>query len=76
MLLDVHRALRRLETLHPQHGRVVELRFFGGMSDAEIAGVLGISERTVRRNWNSARAWLSRELSASGAEAPDVGTAH
>ena len=65
LLLDVHHALRRLETVHPQHGRIVELRFFGGMSDDEIAAALGISARTVRRNWANARAWLSRELTGS-----------
>ncbi len=43
-------------------GRIVEMRFFGGLSDEEIAEVLGVSVRTVLRDWKTARVWLYREL--------------
>ena len=51
-----------LEQLEPRQRQVVELRFFGGMEEKDIAEALGISERTVRRDWVKARAWLYREL--------------
>ncbi len=59
-------ALRRLEALAPRQGRVVELRFFGGLSLEETAEVLAVSIATVRRDWSLARAWLFRELSGGG----------
>jgi len=55
-------ALSRLATIDPQQTRVVELRFFSGMSVEETAEVLGVSERTVKRDWHVAKAWLRREL--------------
>jgi RNA polymerase sigma-70 factor, ECF subfamily len=55
-------ALVRLAEFDPQQARLVELRFFGGLSIEETAGVLGISPATVKRNWNVAKAWLAREL--------------
>lgn len=55
-------ALKRLTQLNQRHGQVVELRYFGGLTEEEIAATLGISTRTVRRDWNLARAWLYREL--------------
>jgi RNA polymerase sigma factor (TIGR02999 family) len=55
-------ALGTLEKADPREARVVELRFFGGLSQQEAAHVLGVSERTVRRDWDHARAWLVREL--------------
>ncbi len=55
-------ALETLEKVDEQQARVVEMRFFGGMSLAEIAGALGISERTVSREWEAARLWLYMEL--------------
>jgi RNA polymerase sigma-70 factor, ECF subfamily len=51
-----------LDQLEPRQRQVVELRFFGGMEEKDIAEALGISERTVRRDWVKARAWLYREL--------------
>jgi RNA polymerase sigma factor (TIGR02999 family) len=57
-------ALARLEALDPQQGRVVELRFFGGMTIEETAEVMGISPATIKREWAVARAWLYRELTA------------
>jgi RNA polymerase sigma factor (TIGR02999 family) len=56
-------ALKSLEALDPRKSRVVELRFFGGLSLEEAAHVLGVSVATVRRDWSLARAWLYRELS-------------
>ena len=51
-----------LATLEPRQRQVVECRFFGGMEDAEIAAALGVTDRTVRRDWVKARAWLYRAL--------------
>ena len=57
-------ALQDLVKLNPQHSQIVELRFFGGMTIDEVARVLGVSTRTVGREWRSARAWLRREIFA------------
>ena len=59
-LLDA--ALTRLTELDPELARVVELRFFGGLSIEETAEVLGVSPATVKRSWATARAWLKREM--------------
>lgn len=61
-LLDLDRALERLAVLEPRLARVVELRYFGGLSVEEAARVLECSDRTVKRDWSFARAWLLREL--------------
>lgn len=61
-LLDLDRALDLLAALHPRLARVVEMRFFAGLELTEIAAVLGVSERTLKRDWAFARAWLLREL--------------
>jgi RNA polymerase sigma-70 factor (ECF subfamily) len=55
-------ALTRLDRLEPRLRKVVEYRFFGGLSGEEIAGLLGVSERTIDRDWVRARAWLYKEL--------------
>jgi RNA polymerase sigma-70 factor, ECF subfamily len=55
-------ALNRLAEIDPQQARLVELRFFGGLSIEETAGVLEVSPATVKRNWSVAKAWLAREL--------------
>ena len=55
-------ALKRLETLDPQQGRLVELRFFGGLSIKETADVIGISPATVKREWSTARLWLLQQM--------------
>ena len=65
-LLALEKALGRLGDLDPQQGRVVELRYFGGLTIEETAEVIGISPATVKREWMMARAWLRREL--GGAE--------
>jgi RNA polymerase sigma factor (TIGR02999 family) len=61
-VVAVDEALTRLAELDPQQARLVELRFFGGLSLEEAAGVLRVSRTTVKRNWNMAKAWLAREL--------------
>jgi RNA polymerase sigma factor (TIGR02999 family) len=61
-LVDLDRALQRLHEIDSQQAEVVELRFFGGMSDEEIGSILMISPATVRRRWASARLWLARAL--------------
>jgi RNA polymerase sigma factor (TIGR02999 family) len=66
-VLAVNEALDRLEALDARKARVVELRFFGGLNNDEAAEVLGISEITVRREWQIAKAWLLRELARGGA---------
>lgn len=58
-LVDVHEALARLEATDPGMVRIVEMRFFAGMSESEIAAALSITERTVRREWDRARRLLS-----------------
>jgi RNA polymerase sigma-70 factor (ECF subfamily) len=55
-------ALDRLAALDPRQARVVELRYFGGMTVEEAAAVLGVSPKTVKRDWSVARAWLRREM--------------
>lgn len=61
-LLALHHALEELESHHPRHARVVECRFFAGMTTAEIGEALDISPPTVKRDWQMARAWLNRKL--------------
>ena len=58
-------ALGRLAELNPRHSQIVELKYFGGLTEDEIAETMGVSVRTVRRDWNLARAWLYRELKAT-----------
>ena len=71
-LVALDEALRRLAQIDPRKTNIVELRFFGGLSVAEIAMVLKVSDRTVLREWNVAKAWLHREI--SGAEVHDART--
>jgi RNA polymerase sigma factor (TIGR02999 family) len=61
-LLLLDEALGRLEKVDPRQCQVVEMRFFAGMQEEEIAEVLGVSARTVNREWRLARAWLFKEL--------------
>lgn len=60
--LALNEALEELATIDPQQSRIVELKFFGGLSIAETAEVLGIGHATVERDWKMARAWLRRKL--------------
>jgi len=62
-LLDLDRALNELSELDLQQGRIVELRFFGGLSIEETGEALGISPATVKRRWSTARIWLYQQLS-------------
>jgi RNA polymerase sigma factor (TIGR02999 family) len=62
-LLALDEALTRLAALNPRQAQVVELRYFGGLSEEESAEALKVSLRTVQRDWNLARLWLYRELS-------------
>lgn len=62
VLLEINEALERLAKINPRLAYVVECRFFAGFDDAETAIALGLTDRTVRRDWIKARAWLSREL--------------
>lgn len=61
-LLAVHDALNELAVMDPQQSRIVEMRFFGGLSIEETAAVLGVGHATVERDWKLARAWLRRKL--------------
>jgi RNA polymerase sigma factor (sigma-70 family) len=60
----IHEALERLAGYDRQQSRIVELRFFGGLTIEETAEVLGVSHTTVERDWKMASAWLRRELGA------------
>jgi len=63
--LELSRALERLEEAQPRAARVIELRYFGGMSFEEIAEVLNVSPVTVKRDWMAARAWLYSQLAGA-----------
>jgi len=62
-LLALDEALERLTALDPRQGRIVELRYFGGLSIEETAAALSLSPATVKREWSMAKAWLYKELS-------------
>jgi RNA polymerase sigma factor (TIGR02999 family) len=61
-VLDLDHALARLETLDSRAAKVVELRFFGGLTDDEVGNALGISLATVKRDWDFARSWLLNQM--------------
>ena len=63
-------ALTELEKLAPIQARIVELRFFGGLTVEEVAEFTGVSERTIIRQWGLAKAWLAGQLGGSKASAP------
>jgi RNA polymerase sigma factor (TIGR02999 family) len=67
-LLALDEALETLAEVDPQRGRIVELRFFGGLTIEETSQVMGISTPTVERGWRAARAWLQTELSLSNSK--------
>src|SRR5262249_30887956 len=64
-VLSLNDALERLHALDERQAQVVELRFFVGLSVPEVADLLGTSEKTVKRDWAMAKAWLQRELAAT-----------
>ncbi len=66
-LLALDDALTKLTKLAPRQAQMIELRFFGGLSIVEVAKVMGMSKRSVEREWTMVRAWLRRELSRSDA---------
>ena len=70
-VIALNEALKSLESLHPRQGKVVELRYFGGLSLEQIASILGVSERSVKRDWSLARIWLFRELEQSSGPSRD-----
>jgi RNA polymerase sigma-70 factor, ECF subfamily len=72
-LLDLHRALDGLAELDSRAARVIELRYFGGLTEKEAAEVLGISVATLKRDWEAGRAWLVDSL-GWGAAKPPVGS--
>src|SRR5687768_17050949 len=61
-VIGIHEALDELGKLDPRMARIVEMRYFGGMTEEEIAEILGLTDRTVRREWEKARLWLSAAL--------------
>lgn len=67
-MLALDEALERLSALNARQSQVVELRYFGGLNEEEVAEVLKVSSRTVRHDWSLARAWLYRELSLEGGD--------
>ena len=71
-LLALDEALSRLASIDPQQARVVELRFFGGLTVEETAQALSISPATVKREWSMAKAWLSREIREGTGAKPDL----
>ncbi len=78
-ILALHDSLNAFSDLAPRQARVVELRYFGGMSEEETAEVMKTSVRTVRRDWKFAKAWLQRELGGTDPveaqqDFPDAGT--
>lgn len=67
-LLDLDQALSALEELDPRKAQMVEMRFFAGLSVAETASALGVSEQTVLRDWSISKAWLARYMRSAHAE--------
>jgi len=63
-LLELDDALTELDALDPRLARIVELRYFGGLSEEEVAAVLCVSRSTITRDWQTAKAWLFRRISA------------
>lgn len=68
-LLALEHALNDLTAIDPRQGQIVEMRYFGGMSEQDVAEVLSISRATVTREWRTARAWLYRRLNGTSARA-------
>lgn len=61
-LMALDQALKRLESLDERQARIVEMKYFGGLTTAEIASVMDVSEATINRNWRAARSWLFLQL--------------
>lgn len=69
-LIALDEALVRLEELHPEKARLVKLRFFAGLTSAQAASLLGVSDTTADRYWAYARAWLQREMAGATSDGP------
>jgi len=65
-VLLVDEALERFKAEDPEKARVVVLKFFGGLTDGEVAEIMGVTERTVRRQWSYAKAWLFENIDGQG----------
>jgi len=61
-LIALDEALKELEEIDPQQSRIIELRYFGGLTIEEAAGAMSLSPATIKREWTTARAWLYRKL--------------
>lgn len=72
-VVDLDRALTRLAAVDERKARIVEMKFFAGMTNQEVAAALGISDATVERDWKMARAWLINAVGPLGAGGDDVG---
>lgn len=68
IVLTIHDALQRLAESNPRLEKVIEYRFFGGMTETEAAAALGLTDRTIRRDWVKARAWLRMHLQSGDPE--------
>jgi RNA polymerase sigma factor (TIGR02999 family) len=73
-ILDLDEVLTSFSRAAPRQARVVELRYFGGLTEEEIEAVMDISPRTIRRDWDFAKAWLLRELSHTIRKPRDKGS--
>lgn len=71
-VLALHQSLKRMAAFNPRQERIVELRYFGGLTIEEAAEVVGISEATLVREWTIAKAWLRADLSGSGSMMPSL----
>ena len=71
-LLELDEALSELTCMDARMGRIMELRYFGGLSEQEVAKVLSLSRSTVTREWQTARAWLYRRMTGSGHRSPSA----
>jgi RNA polymerase sigma-70 factor, ECF subfamily len=69
-LLLIDLALTELTALDPSQGQIVELRYFGGLTDGEVAEALGVSRSTVTREWRIAKGWLYRRITAGPVQDP------
>ena len=65
MILLVDEALERFQVEDPEKGKIVVMKFFGGLTNQEVAETLGVTERTVERQWAYAKAWLFRDIRAA-----------
>lgn len=72
-MIGLDTALTLLSKLDPEQGKLVELRFFGGLSVEETADVMGVSPATIKRSWSSARAFLHREMTGGNSDAGAMG---